>query len=134
MTGLRNPEINLRTIVVRDVEGAVQVFPNGTITALANLSKQFAYSEVGVRIGHNENLDRVFGTMKEVGASMERDPAWGALVLAPLEILGVESLDGGAATVRVKFKTQPLNQGRVSNELRRRLMTAFVGRGIKPYA
>ena len=34
--------INLRTIVLRDEEGAVQVFPNGTVTALANLSKQFA--------------------------------------------------------------------------------------------
>ena len=40
----------------------------------------------------------------------------------------------GAATMRVKFKTQPLNQGQVGNELRRRLMTTFVGRGIKPFA
>src|SRR5207249_2018133 len=30
-------QINLRTIVLRDVEGAVQVFPNGTIASLANL-------------------------------------------------------------------------------------------------
>jgi hypothetical protein len=34
----------------------------------------------------------------------------------------------------VKFKTPPLNQGRVANELRRRLMATFVGRGIRPYA
>jgi small-conductance mechanosensitive channel len=127
-------QINLRTIVVRDGEGAVQVFPNGTITALANLSKQFAYAVVDVRIAYSENLDRVTGTMREVGASMERDAMWGALLLAPLEVLGVESLNDGAATVRVKFKVQPLNQGRVANELRRRLMNAFVGRGIKPFA
>jgi small conductance mechanosensitive channel len=127
-------QINLRTIVVRDGEGAVQVFPNGTITALANLSKQFAYAVVDVRIAYSENMDRVTGTMREVGASMERDPLWGSLLLAPLEVLGVESLNDGAATVRVKFKTQPLNQGRVANELRRRLMNAFVGRGIKPFA
>jgi small conductance mechanosensitive channel len=126
-------QINLRTIVVRDGEGAVQVFPNGTITALANLSKQFAYAVVDVRIAYSENMDRVIGTMREVGASMERDPLWGALLLAPLDVLGVESLSDGAATVRVKFKTQPLNQGRVANELRRRLMSAFVGRGIKPF-
>jgi small-conductance mechanosensitive channel len=127
-------QINLRTIVVRDGEGAVQVFPNGTITALANLSKQFAYAVVDVRIAYSENMDRVIGTMREVGASMERDALWGALILAPLEVLGVESLSDGAATVRVKFKAQPLNQGRVANELRRRLMNAFVGRGIKPFA
>jgi len=74
------------------------------------------------------------GTMREVGTSMQNDAVFGALILAPLEILGVESLADGAATVRVRFKTQPLNQGKIANELRRRLMTAFVGRGIKPFA
>ena len=127
-------QINLRTIVLRDGEGAVQVFPNGTITALANLSKQFSYAIVDMRVAYTENLDRALGTMREVGATMERDSVWGPLVLAPLDIVGVESLDGGAATVRVKFKTLPLNQGKVANELRRRLMSTFVGRGIKPYA
>jgi len=127
-------QINLRTIVVRDVEGAVQVFPNGTITTLANLSKQFAFAIVDMKIAYNENIDRVFGTMREVGTSMEKDPAWGPLVLTPLEIVGVESLADGAATVRVKFKTLPLNQGRVANELRRRLMSTFVGRGIRPFS
>jgi moderate conductance mechanosensitive channel len=126
-------QINLRTIVLRDGEGAVQVFPNGTITALANLSKHFAYAIVDLRVAYSENMDRVAGTAREVGASMERDSAWAPLLQSPLEIVGVESLDGGAATVRVRFKTVPLNQGKVANELRKRLMTAFVGRGIRPY-
>jgi small conductance mechanosensitive channel len=127
-------QINLRTIVLRDAEGAVQVFPNGTINTLANLSKQFSYAIVDVRVAYNENLDRAYGTIREVGQSMERDPTWGSIVLAPLEIVGIDSLEGGAANVKVKFKTLPLNQGKVANELRRRLMSAFVGRGIKPYA
>jgi len=127
-------QINLRTIVVRDGEGAVQVFPNGTITALANLSKHFAYAVVDVRVAYAENFDRVIGTVREVGTAMQHDSLWGSLILEPLEIVGVESLDGGAATLRVKFKALPLNQGKVANELRRRLMSAFVGRGIRPYA
>jgi small-conductance mechanosensitive channel len=127
-------QINLRTIVLRDGEGGVQVFPNGTITALANLSKQYAYAVVDVRVAYGENIDRVMGTIREVGTSMERDAVWGALVQAPLDILGIESLADGAATVRMKFKTHPLNQGKVANELRRRLMSTFAGRGIKPFA
>jgi small conductance mechanosensitive channel len=127
-------QINLRTILLRDGEGAVQVFPNGTITALANLSKQFSYAVVDLRIAYSENMDRVMGTMREIGTAMERDALWGALLLGPLEIVGIESLDGGFATVRVKYKTQPLNQGKIANELRRRLMGAFVGRAIKPFA
>jgi moderate conductance mechanosensitive channel len=127
-------QIGLRTIVLRDVEGAVQVFPNGTITSLANLSKQFAYAIVDIRVAYGENMDRVFGTIREVAAAMEHDPAWGSLVLAPLEIVGIESLADGCATIRVKFKTMPLNQGKVANELRRRIMATFVARGIRPYA
>jgi small conductance mechanosensitive channel len=127
-------QINLRTIVVRDNEGAVQVFPNGTITTLANLSKQYAYAIVDMRVAYSENMDRVMGTIREVGASMERDAAWGSLMLAPIDIVGVESLADGVATVRAKVKTAPLNQGKVANELRRRLVTTFVGRGIRPYA
>ena len=127
-------QINLRTIVLRDGEGAVQVFPNGTITALANLSKQFAFAVVDVRVAYAENFERVFGTIRAVGASMEQDAAWGARLLAPIEVIGVESLEGGTATVRTRFKTLPLHQRPVANELRRRLMSAFVGRGIRPYA
>jgi small conductance mechanosensitive channel len=127
-------QINLRTIVVRDGEGAVQVFPNGTITTLANLSKQFAYAVVDLRLAYSENIDRVTGTIREVGASLQHDATWQAFVLAPVEIVGIESLDNGFATLRVKIKTQPLHQGQVANELRRRLLTTFVGRGIRPYA
>jgi small conductance mechanosensitive channel len=127
-------QINLRTIVLRDGDGAVQVFPNGTITALANLSKHFAYAVVDVRVGYGENIDRVIGTIREVGASMAADEKWSALVMAPIEVLGIESLADGAVTIRTKFKTPPLNQGKVANELRRRLLGAFTARGIKPYA
>ncbi len=35
--------INLRTIVLRDAEGTVHVFPNGAINTLANRSKDFSY-------------------------------------------------------------------------------------------
>jgi small conductance mechanosensitive channel len=127
-------QINLRTIVVRDGDGAVQVFPNGTITALANLSKVFSYATVDLRIAYSENVDRVIGTLREVGASMESDPAWRGLLLGPLDVLGIDSLDGGAMTLRVRFKVLPLTHGKVANELRKRMIGLLVGRGIRPYA
>jgi len=126
-------EINLRTIVLRDGEGAVQVFPNGTITALANLSKHFAYSVVDVHVMYGEDLDRVTATLKEIGESIRSDATLGLVVHGELDVLGVESIDEGRATVRVRFKTLPLNQGRISNELRRRIVTLFAARGIRPY-
>ena len=127
-------QINLRTIVLRDLEGAVQVFPNGTITALANLSKVFAFAVVDLRVAFREDVDRVIDTMHDVGASMEHDSLWSPSLLGPLEVVGVVSLMDNAATMRVKFKTLPLNQGKVANELRRRLMKALAARGVRPYS
>ena len=127
-------QIKLRTIVLRDGDGAVQVFPNGTVTSLANLSKQFAYATVDVKVAYTENLDRVIGTIRDVGAAIQADAALADFILAPIEVLGVESIADGTATIRTRFKTQPLKQGKIASELRRRLMITFVGRGIKPYA
>ena len=126
-------QVNLRTIVLRDGEGAVHVFPNGTVTALANLSKQYSNAVVDFRVGYSENLDRVFAVINEVGRSIHEDRNWAPLLLSPIEIVGVESIADGFALVRAKFKTQPLNQGMVANELRRRLMTMLAARGIAPY-
>jgi small conductance mechanosensitive channel len=127
-------QINLRTIVLRDGEGAVQVFPNGTITTLANMSKVYAYAVVDARVAYSEHLDRVFATISEIGASMHGDPEWRSLLLAPIDIPGVESIADGFSVIRIRLKTQPLNQNVVANELRRRLVTTFVARGIRPYA
>jgi small conductance mechanosensitive channel len=126
-------QVNLRTIVLRDGEGAVHVFPNGTVTALANLSKQFANAIVDLRVGYSENLDNVFAVIREAGQSMQDDHEWAPVLLSPIEVVGVESIADGFALVRAKFKTQPLNQGAVANELRRRLMTLLTSRSIAPY-
>ena len=127
-------QINLRTIVLRDGEGAVQVFPNGTITTLANMSKLYAYAVVDARVAYSEHLDRVFATISEIGAGMQGDPEWRSLLLAPIDIPGVESIADGFSVIRIRLKTQPLNQNKVANELRRRIVTTFVARGIRPYA
>jgi small conductance mechanosensitive channel len=127
-------QVSLRTIVLRDGEGAVHVFPNGTVNALANLSKHFSFAIVDLKVAYEEHLERVFGTIREVGAAMRQDPHWAPLLLADLEVLGVESIDDGRVTIRSKFRTLPLNSGKVANELRKRLLGAMIARGIKPYA
>jgi small conductance mechanosensitive channel len=127
-------QIKLRTIVVRDGDGAVQVFPNGSITALANLSKQFAYAIVDLKIAYIENVDRVVGILRDAGASMEQDAAWRPVLMEPLDVVGVVSLDGGVTTLRVQFKVLPLHQGKVANELRKRVVGTLARHGVRPYA
>ncbi len=126
-------QINLRTLLLRDQEGAVLVFPNGTITALANRSKQFSYAVVDMRVAFAADLRRVIAVAREVGAALAQDSAWQELILAPLDVVGVTSQTDLFVVFSVKFKTMPLHQGQVANELRGRLMMAFAAQGIRPY-
>lgn len=126
-------EVKLRTIVLRDADGAVHVFPNGTVTTLANLSKDFAYAVVDVVIAYTENLDRVMQALRMIGGSLQEDPEFAPRIVAPFEVLGVQDLKDTTLTVRCRFKTLPLEQFLVAAELRRRIAIGLAARGIRPY-
>jgi small conductance mechanosensitive channel len=126
-------EIRLRTIVLRDADGAVHVFPNGSVTTLANLSKDFAYASADVIVMHGENLDRVMNALRMIGAGLQEDPTCGPLLVGDMENLGVQELRDSSLTIRVRFKTIPLKQFLVAAELRRRIAVGFAARGIRPF-
>ncbi len=126
-------EIRLRTIVLRDGDGAVHVFPNGTITTLANLSKDLAYATVDVVVQHGQNLDRVMSALRAIGAGLRADPGFREWILSDLDMLGVQELRQADLTVRVQCKTVPLKQFGVAAELRRRIAVGFAVRGIRPF-
>lgn len=68
--------ITLRTIVLRDVEGTVHVFPNGGITTLANRSKDYSYAPViDVSVVYKEDIDRVSEVLRGVGDDVRADEA-----------------------------------------------------------
>ena len=123
--------INLRTIVLRDGEGTVHVFPNGAITSLANKSKDFSYYVIDLGITYREDPDRVTRVLHEIGASMQADDKFGPMILAPLEVLGVNAFSEWAVQLQLRIKTVPQRQWDVGRELRRRILLAFEEHGIE---
>jgi small-conductance mechanosensitive channel len=122
--------INLRTIVLRDIEGTVHVFPNGAINTLANRSKDYSYYVVELSVSYYDDSDRIAETVREVGASLQADPAFGPAILAPIEVLGVDAFTAWSVKMKARIKTVPLKQWEVGRELRRRIIKAFEQRGF----
>jgi small conductance mechanosensitive channel len=126
--------INLRTIVLRDQEGTVHVFPNGGITTLANRSKDFSYYVIDLGISYDEDPDRVSDVLRQTGAELQADEAFGTSILEPIEVLGVDAFADSSIILKVRIKTLPLKQWEVGRELRRRIKKAFDANGISiPY-
>lgn len=122
--------INLRTIVLRDIEGTVHVFPNGAINTLANRSKDFSYYVVDLSVSYYDDPDKVSEVVREVGAGLQADAAFGPSILAPIEILGVDAFADWHVKLKARIKTVPLKQWEVGRELRRRIIKAFEQHGF----
>jgi len=123
--------INLRTIVLRDENGTVHVFPNGAITTMANLSKDFSYFVISLAISWEQDPDAVAKAMADAAASLQQDDQFKPHILAPMEIYGVDAIDPGQYTVKGRIKTVPLKQWTVGRELRKRLTALLKERNIQ---
>ena len=123
--------INLRTVILRDVEGTVHVYPNGAINTLANRSKDFSYYMVDLPVSYYDDVDRVAAVLREVGADLQADPAFGPSILEPIEVFGVDSFGDWSLKLKARIKTVPLKQWAVGRELRKRIVKAFVQRGFR---
>jgi small conductance mechanosensitive channel len=124
-------ELNLRTIVLRDLEGTVHVFPNGAINTLANKSKDFSYYVMDLGISYREDPDRVADVLRRIGQELQADPSFAPFILAPIEVLGVDAFADWALQLKVRIKTVPLKQWEVGRELRRRIKKTFDAEGIE---
>ena len=127
-------DVTLRFVRLRDYEGNVHFIPNSLITTVTNMSRGFGNAVMDIGIAYREDVDEAFAVMREVGAAMRADEAFGKKILADLEIAGVERLDDSAVVLRCRIKSLPLAQWDVRREFLRRLKKAFDARGIEiPY-
>ena len=122
--------INLRTVVLRDAEGTVHVYPNGAINNLANRSKDFSYYMVDLSVSYYDDPDRVAAVLREIGAEMQADQTFGPSILEPIEVLGVDSFGDWSVKLKARIKTVPLKQWYVGREFRKRVVKAFVHNGF----
>ena len=122
--------VNLRTIVLRDEEGAVHVFPNGEVKTLSNKSKDFSYYVITVGVAYEDNPDRVVTALRDAGASLMEDPDYRPHILEPIEVYGIDAFEPGQIVVKGRIKTVPLKQWSVGRELRKRIAAIFRERGI----
>ncbi|MDQ3171802.1 MAG: mechanosensitive ion channel family protein [Acidobacteriota bacterium] len=127
-------DMNLRTIVLRDVEGTVHIIPNGSVTAVMNRSKDFSFYVIDLPAPYDVDTDIVGALVRRVGAELRADLAFAPFILGDIEVLGVDAFADSSVIIKVRIKTVPLKQWEVGRELRRRLKKAYDAAGIAfPY-
>jgi small conductance mechanosensitive channel len=123
--------IAFRTITLRDLAGTVHIFPNGTITTLANMTRDWSAYVFEVGIPYGEDSDRAVAVIKRVGDELAADEHFGSLIKEPPEVFGVDKLADSAVVIKGRVKTWPIHQWEVGRELLRRVKKAFDAEGIE---
>lgn len=126
--------MGIRMLRLRDLDGTVHLVPYSEITTISNLTKDFAYVLLDVRVAYRENVDQVIDALVDVASAFRDDEDFGPVILEDLEVMGVNSLGESGVDVRIRLKTLPLERFHVGREFRRRIKARFDEDGIEiPY-
>jgi small conductance mechanosensitive channel len=117
--------VTLRRTVVRDPQGALVTIPNGEITRVSNLSRDWGQVFVDISIPQEASADAALAALERVCADLRNDASWSPVLVDGPRALGVESFGPAGATLRLQLRTVPGRQDDAARELRRRIQNRF---------
>lgn len=123
--------VGLRIIKLRDFDGSLHIVPNGSISTVTNMTKDFSYYLMTVPVAYKEDVDEVMEILRTVGKELRQDSSFATDILDDLEVAGVDKFGDSAVEILVRIKTIPIRQWVVGRELRRRIKKAFDARNIE---
>ena len=126
----RVEHLTLRRTVVRDPRGALVTLSNGDIRTVANLSRDWSQTFVDVSVSPLVPQEKALQALEAAVTDLRNDSAWSQALVDGPRILGLQSYDQSASTVRVQVRTAPSRQDDVARELRRRIQLEFQKQGI----
>jgi moderate conductance mechanosensitive channel len=136
VTGLGEPamgtveDVTLRVTTVRTANGEVVITPNGQITQVTNLSRDWARAIVDVPVPAIADVNRVSEVLRRIGDEAYKEPDVRQLLLDAPAVMGVQSIDVDHFQVRVVARTLPGKQFDVGRMLRARIAAGLLREGI----
>ena len=121
----RVEHVTLRRTVIRDIQGAVVSIPNGDISQVSNLSRDWGQVFVDISIPQEASSDTALAALERVCAELRADASWSPVLVDGPRALGVESFGPAGATLRLQLRTVPGRQDDAARELRRRIQNRF---------
>jgi small-conductance mechanosensitive channel len=122
--------LSIRTIRLRAGDGSVHVIPFSSVTTVTNTNRGIGNAAISVAVAYDEDTDRVGEVLKEIGAEMRQDPAFGSMILDDFALWGVDSVDGGGVTILGQLRCLDSGRWGVQREFNRRIKKRFQELGI----
>lgn len=118
-------KVTLRMVILRGLDGTVHFIRNGKIDVVSNMTKEFSHYVITVGVAYRENVDEVIKVLQGIDEGMRKDAAFKDDILAPLEVLGLDSFGDSSVNIKFRTKTRPIQQWRIGREFNRRIKMKF---------
>ncbi len=128
-TGGEVEGVSLRLTTIRDREGVLHFIPNGCVTLVSNMTRDYGNCVLIIGVSYEHGPDAVIACLCKVGDEVRADPVLARKVL-DYEVSGLESFGDSSVNFRISIKTVAGEQWQVSREVRRRIKIAFDRDGI----
>lgn len=124
-------EIGLRTTKIKGLTGERHIIPNGSILDVTNFSIHNSKAIVDVGIAYEEDIDRAEQVIREL---LETLPEKYEEIIAPPQLLGVQTFGPSEVVLRIVAETQPMKHFLVSRAIRKEIKHWLDLHGIEiPY-
>jgi small-conductance mechanosensitive channel len=123
-------DVTLRVTTVRTADGEVVITPNGQISQVTNLSRDWARAVVDVPVPAAVDVNRVSDLLRLIGEEAYQERDLRRLLLDPPAVMGVQSIDVDHFQVRMVARTLPGKQFDVGRILRARIAAGLRREGI----
>ncbi len=103
-------KLNLRLVVIRDLEGAIHYFRNHTVDDVTNYTKDFSYALFETSVSYNSNIGEVIDVIKNLAHEFRQKEQYSKLILDNIEMLGLDNFADSAIIIKYRIKTKPAMQ------------------------
>lgn len=117
---------NLKMVVLRDINGYVHYIRNGMIDVVSNLTRDYSYYSLDLKVSYSQNIDKILAILNDVYENqLSKSNEISKDILAPLEILGVDKFTDNALIIKLRIKTKPTRQWAVGREFNKLIKNKF---------
>jgi len=123
-------DITLRITKLRDPNGMIWYIRNGEILRVGNISQGYSTGLIDLPVAYDADVNKVTEVLSQVVDEVSNQPEMTDQLLAPPELLGVESITPTAVIMRIVIKTPPNKQYALARDIRERALAALAAAGI----
>ncbi len=122
--------IGTRSTVIRDADGNVHYFPNGSIQHVINKTMGYSMARFSIAVVPSGDLDEIIAIINGAGAKLAEEKKWQNKIIDAPAFVSIGEFTANSVSLLIAGKTQPSDQWSVVAEMRRRLLTTFEAKEI----